>query len=393
MIATELSEKMEKRRSGIKDVAKTIFRPISRKYDDAEHAYPKELDIFRGRNLQRGGRQMETASKNAHGELGTNFVSILSVEELSWGDLGLMLTIPGAGPGNAALRMLASKEQLEKFGKMWIAMACTETVAGSNSAAIKTTAELIGDKWVLNGEKIFVTAAERCDAAIVCATLNKDAGKTGIKFFIVEKGTPGFTLEKLERKCGIRASDTGTFLLKNCHIPKENLLGNSNTTKKTNGIKDVIKCFNKNRSLTAAMAVGVSKASIEFLKEEIEKSDVTLDYHKTPNNITSQENNYYRMEANLEASRLLAWRASWMADNEKDNTVETSMAKAKAARTATLITQEVCELLGPIGFSCNYLAEKWIRDSKILDIFEGTGQIQHLIVARNVLKLTSNELK
>ncbi len=399
MIGLVLPEKAAKARTSLTDVAKGILRPISRKYDEREHEYPKELDMFRGMQVMGGGKKKDkgkTEKKEAPptDTLGTNMSTILAVEEMCWGDCGLFLTIPGAGLGNAAIMAVATDEQLEKFGKKWAAMAITEPGSGSDSGSIQTTAELDGDEWVLNGEKIFVTCADRCDAVVVWATIDKEAGKGGIKSFIVEKGTPGFTLEKLEHKLGIRASDTGTFFLKNCRIPKENILGSAEIKKKSSeGFKGVMKTFDNTRPMVSAMALGVSRASLELCREEMDKAGATLDYEKNPNNITSQEKDFYLMEANLEASRLLTWRAAWMADNKEFNSVEASMSKAKAGRAGTLITQKACELLGPLGYSRKLLAEKWMRDSKILDIFEGTGQIQHLIVARNILKLTRNELQ
>ncbi len=141
------------------------------------------------------------------------------------------------------------------------------------------------------------------------------------------------------------------------------------------------------------MALGITRASLDFTKEKIEESGISLDYEKNLNNVSSLEKEYYLMEANLEAMRLLTWRAAWMADNGEFNNLEASMSKAKAGRWGTLITQKCCDLLGPLGYTQENLAEKWMRDSKIMDIFEGTGQIQHLIVARNVLEISSKQLK
>jgi acyl-CoA dehydrogenase len=318
---------------------------------------------------------------------------IFSTEALCWGDAALLLSLPNAGLGNAALLAVGNDEQIARFGHKWIAMAITEPQSGSDSGSISTTAELDGDEWVLNGEKIFVTSADRCDAVVVWATINRSAGKAGVKSFIVQKGTPGFKLEKLEHKLGIRASDTGTFLLKACRIPKENILGDPEIAKSTEGFKGVMKTFDNTRPLVAAMANGIAAAAIDFLKEQLQQNGAALDYTKNVHNISSAEKEYYRMEAELEAMRLLTWRAAWMADNKQANNLEASMAKAKAGRMATLITQSCCDILGPMGLSRKCLAEKWMRDSKIMDIFEGTGQIQHLIVARNILNLSSRELK
>jgi acyl-CoA dehydrogenase len=401
MVNLELPEKVEKMQANMKNLARTIFRPVSRKYDINEHEYPKELDFFRNIPIMSRPKKKsdpkttkgKDKSKGGGSSLGANLGLILSTEALCWGDAALLLSLPNAGLGNAALVAVANDEQLDRFGSKWISMAITEPQSGSDSGSIVATAELDGDEWVLNGEKIFVTCADRCDAAVVWATVDPDAGKAGIKSFLVEKGTPGFNLEKLEHKLGIRASDTGTFVLKNWRIPKENILGDPEVKKSTDGFKGVMKAFDNTRPLVASMANGIASAAVEFLKEQLEKEGFELDYSKNANNMSSIEKEYYQLEAELEAMRLLTWRAAWMADNKQANNVEASMSKAKSGRTATLITQKVCDLLGPMGFSKKYLAEKWMRDSKIMDIFEGTGQIQHLIVARNVLKLSSRELK
>lgn len=297
--------------------------------------------------------------------------------------------------GNAAIDAVATEDQLERFGNKWAAMAITEPESGSDSASISTTAELDGEEWVLNGEKIFVTAAERSEAVVVWATIDKAAGRGGIKSFVVEKGAPGFKLDHLEKKLGIRASDTGAFVLNNCRIPKGNILGSSEVKKEktTAGFKGVMKTFDNTRPHVAAQGLGIARAALELTKDKLEEAGAELDYRKRPSNIKSNEKDYYLMEANLEAARLLTWRAAWMADNKERNSMEASMAKAKTGRAATLITQKCCELLGPVGFSCRELAEKWMRDAKIIDIYEGTGQIQHLIVARQFLGLSSKELR
>jgi acyl-CoA dehydrogenase len=399
MIAFELPKKALDQRAFINEVVKKVIRPVSRKYDEAEHQYPEELEMLRGGSAVLTGREKKEEDKGKKKEpspdrLGSNMMSVMSIEEICWGDAGMALSIPGAGLGNAAINAVATDEQLEKFGDVWAAMAITEPGSGSDSGSIQTTARLDGDEWVLNGEKIFVTSADRCNTVVVWATVDPEAGKAGIKSFVVKKGTPGFKLEKLEYKLGIRASDTGTFILKDCRIPKENILGSAEVkTKSTEGFKGVMKTFDNTRPAIAAMALGITRAALDFLREQMEENGMTIDYHQNPNNVGSMEKDYYMMEANLEAARLLTWRAAWMADNKEFNAVEASMCKAKAGRSGTLSVQKVCDLLGPMGFTKKHLAEKWMRDIKIMDIFEGTGQIQHLIVARNILRLSSKELK
>jgi acyl-CoA dehydrogenase len=399
MINLELPEETKKFQSGLHNLAKDLFRPISRKYDEAEHEVPKELEVLKTLTPPRKSKSKETGDKKnkkaPKPPVGASLQGVIAIEELCWGDTGLTLSWPGRGLGNAAIDAVATEEQLERFGHKWAAMAITEPEAGSDTASISTTAELDGDEWVLNGEKIFVTAADRSEAVVVWATIDKKAGRGGIKSFVVEKGTPGFKLDHLEKKLGIRASDTGTFVLNNCRIPKNNILGDPEVKEKntTAGLKGVMKPFDNTRPSVAAQGIGIARAALEFAREKMEECGTQFDYDKNVNNLSSREKEYYLMEAHLEASRLLVWKAAWMVDNGERNSLEASMAKAKAGRYATLITQKCCDIVGPLGFSQNHLAEKWMRDSKIIDIYEGTGQIQHLIVARQLLNLSSKELK
>jgi len=398
MINLEMTQKMIDVRSGMNNMASSMLRPISRHYDEHEHEYPKELDMFRSIKIMsrpKKKKEGEEAKPDKPGpkKLGTNLSTVLIIEELCWGDLGMVLSLPNAGLGNAAIVAVATDEQMERFGDKWASMAITEPGSGSDSGSITAKATLEGNEWVLNGEKIFVTCAERADVAVIWATVDKSAGKAGIKSFLVEKGRPGFKLEKLEHKLGIRASDTGTYVLDDCRIPKDNILGSAEVKQSTEGFKGAMKTFDNTRPLVASMSLGVTRAALDFTREKIEESGVKLDYEKNPNNLSALKKEFYMMEANLEAMRLLTWRAAWMMDNGEANSLEASMCKAKAGRFGTLICQKCCELLGPLGFSCENLAEKWMRDVKITDIFEGTGQIQHLIVARGVLGYSSKQLK
>jgi acyl-CoA dehydrogenase len=399
MINLELPEEIKTDRANLHQLAKDLFRPIARKYDEAEHENPTEMEVLRQFNVppRKKSDKVKDKSKKkpSKPKVGPSLQAVIRIEELCWGDCGLTLSWPGRGLGNAAINAVATDEQLERFGEKWAAMAITEPESGSDTGSISTTAELDGDEWVLNGEKIFVTAGERSEAVVVWATIDRDAGKAGIKSFVVEKGTPGFKLDHLEHKLGIRASDTAAFVFNNCRIPKDNILGSAEVKEKksTAGFKGVMKTFDNTRPSVAAQGLGIARAALELTREQMEESGAELDYQKSPNNLSSQEKDYYLMEANLEASRLLVWKAAWMADNGDRNSLEASMSKAKAGRAATLITQKCCELLGPLGWSKKHLAEKWMRDSKIVDIYEGTGQIQHLIVARQFLGLNSSQLK
>lgn len=382
------------------ETALNVLRPISRKYDKAEHAYPKELNMLASLldGMNEGGDGMNAgAAVNKRGDTeqgnknGVNMSTALGVIEMCYGDTGLLLSMPRQGLGNSAIAAVANDEQLERFKGTWAAMAITEPGCGSDSAAIRTTATKDGADYILNGEKIFVTSGERADSVVVWATLDKKLGRAAIKSFVVPKGTAGMKVERLEHKLGIKASDTAVISFIDCRVPAANLLGNEEIDV-AKGFAGVMETFDNTRPLVAAMAVGCSKASLERIKE-IFKDSLDSEY-STPylqsSNIAAQ---IYRMEAEWEAARLLTLKATWMADNKKPNSREASIAKAKAGRICNEITLKCVELAASIGYNEDELLEKWSRDSKILDIFEGTQQIQQLIVARRELGKSSSELK
>ncbi|PCN61725.1 acyl-CoA dehydrogenase family protein [Acinetobacter sp. YT-02] len=382
------------------EVALNVLRPISRKYDKAEHAYPKELDMLAalvdGMN-QAGDGMNAGAAVNKRGDTstgnknGVNMSTALSIVEMCYGDTGLLLSMPRQGLGNSAIAAVANEEQLPRFNGVWAAMAITEPNCGSDSAAIRTTATKVDNEYILNGEKIFVTSGDRADAVVVWATLDKKLGRAAIKSFVVTKGTPGMTVERLEHKLGIKASDTATIRFENCRVPASNLLGNAEIDV-AKGFAGVMETFDNTRPLVAAMAVGCAKAALERIKE-IFKDQLDANY-ATPylqcSHIAAQT---YRMEAEWEAARLLMLKAAWMADNKQPNSREASISKAKAGRVCNEITLRCVELAASVGYNEDELLEKWARDSKILDIFEGTQQIQLLIIARRELGKSSSELK
>lgn len=382
------------------ETALNVLRPISRKYDKAEHAYPKELDMLAslldgmndgGDGLNAGAAINKRGDIDSNNKNGTNMSTALGVIEMCYGDTGLLLTMPRQGLGNSAIAAVANDEQLERFKGTWAAMAITEPGCGSDSAAIRTTATKDGDDYILNGEKIFVTSGERADSVVVWATLDKKLGRAAIKSFVVPKGTPGMKVERLEHKLGIKASDTAAISFIDCRVPGANLLGNAEIDV-AKGFAGVMETFDNTRPLVAAMAVGCAKASLERIKD-IFKDELDPDY-ATPylqtSNLAAQ---IYRMEAEWEAARLLTIKATWMADNKKPNSREASIAKAKAGRICNEITLKCVELGASVGYNEDELLEKWARDSKILDIFEGTQQIQQLIIARRELGKSSSELK
>ena len=384
-------------------VAMNMLRPISRKYDRAEHAYPKELDMLAAMvdGLSESGASEGAGAggvRRAEGEErtgvknGTNLASVLSIEQMCWGDVGLLLSMPRQGLGNSAIASVANDEQLERFAGVWAAMAITEPGTGSDSANIRTTATLDGDHYVLNGEKIYVTSGDRADAVVVWATLDRELGRAAIKSFVVPKDTPGLRVDRLEHKLGIRASDTATIILEDCRVPAENLLGSPEVDVKQ-GFAGAMATFDNTRPLVAAMAVGCARAALDLTTELLERAGVVVDHDRPALTQSAAAAKLLQMQADWEAAHLLMLQAAWLADNHRPNSLEASMAKAKAGRVGSDITLSCVELVGSLGYSENELLEKWARDSKILDIFEGTQQIQLLIVARRVLGLSSTELK
>jgi len=383
-------------------VGREVFRPISRKYDTLEHTYPVELDMLaavmdgmnEGGELGAGAGQLKKEKKRKGDGIrnGANMSTVLGLTELCWGDVGLALTIPRQGLGNAAIAAVANEEQLKRYKGCWAAMAITEPAAGSDSGSIKATAIPDGDYYVLNGEKIFITAGERADIVVVWASVDPSAGRAAIKSFAVKKGTPGMRLERLEHKLGIRASDTATIVFEDCRVHKDDLLGSPEVNTKA-GFGGVMETFDNTRPVVAAMALGVGRASLEKTRELFQKAGIPLDYQNSYFNTRTVESELYRMEAELEAARLLTIKAAWMADNGIPNAKEASMAKAKAGRVANWITLRCVQLCSTAGYAETELIEKWSRDSKILDIFEGTQQIQLLVVARRLLNKSSKDLK
>jgi acyl-CoA dehydrogenase len=407
MIDFEMSPQIENARTMIHMMAEQTMRPISREYDEREHEEPTEWHemmwtVSRGSEVTFGGGKSDKKEK---GPSERHMTSAVTIEELSWGDAGLYLSIPNAGLGGAAVAAAGTPEQRKRFlarfqeGKpKWAAMAITEPGAGSDSAAITTTAVRDGDQWVLNGTKIFCTSGQRAldesdGFVVVWATVDKSAGRAGIKAFVVEAGTPGVTVTKVEDKLGIRASDTAQLVLEDCRIPLDNLLGSAEVkTQGSEGFKGVMATFDATRPAVAASAIGIGRAALDFVCEALAKAGIVVRYDAPYAKLTALERDYMEMESNLEAARLLTWRAAWMMDRGMRNNLEASMCKAKAGLAVTQVTQKAVEILGPLGYSRQLLLEKWMRDAKINDIFEGTQQINLMIVARRILGYSSKEL-
>jgi acyl-CoA dehydrogenase len=406
MIDFELSEAAQNLKTMVHGAAEAFMRPVSRQFDEDEHSIPWDFINFMWQITQGSDANLaaKKPAKDAVPAPERNLQLAVSIEELSWGDAGLYLSMPGPGLGGAAVAAAGTQEQKARFlsrfrgGKpKWAAMAITEPGCGSDSSAIQTTAVRDGDHWVLNGTKIFCTAGHKAlleseGFVVVWATVDKSAGRAGIKAFIVEHGTPGISVAKLEHKLGIRASDTAMLVLEDCHVPLDNILGSPEIPKTSEGFKGVMATFDATRPAVAASAIGIGRATIEFVRETLEEEGIKVRYGVAASKLSAVERDFMEMETLLEAARLLTWRAAWMMDRGMHNNLEASMAKAKAGLAVTQITQKAVEILGPRGYSRSLLVEKWMRDAKINDIFEGTQQINMLIVARRILGYSSREL-
>ncbi len=390
-------------------VGEEVFRPISRKYDLAEHEYPRELDLLAAviEGQARSGASQGAGASGAGGTAeaatagtrnGSNLASVLSIMQACWGDVGLTLSIPRQGLGNAAISAVATEEQQARYAGRWAAMAITEPEAGSDAAAIRTTAVRDGDwgpgetgDYILNGEKIFVTSGERAELVVVWATLDRSLGRRAIRSFVVERANPGLKLVRLEHKLGIRSSDTAAFHLDDCRVPSRDLLGDPEI-RSEGGFGGAMQTFDNTRPLVAGMAVGLARGCLDTTTALLADEGVQVDWDRPAYVQHAAAARLMDLEADYQSAYLLTLRAAWMADNARPNSMEASMAKAKAGRTCVDIALACVELCGATGYAEHELLEKWARDAKILDIFEGTQQIQLLVVARRLLGLSSSEL-
>ncbi len=404
-------------------LAQTYMRPYARQLDENEHERPVEfinaiwpilrdqqkasLDklVMSSNGGNGGGEQSEKKKRSST----RNLQLMLMVEQLSWGDAGIYLCLPSPALGGFAIEAVGTTEQklrlLRRFAEgdkpVWGAMAITEPGAGSDNSSMATTAVFDEEhnEWIINGEKIFITSGklaleESNGLVIVWATVNKEAGRAGIKPFVVEAGTPGVSIGKVEIKHGIRASDTAAIVFNNARIPADNILGSPEVqaTKEDKGFKGAMATFDASRPMVAASAIGIGRAAIEFVKEKLAEQGVTIPYDAPYHKLTAVQRDVLEMEAQLRAAYLLTLRSIAMLDEGLHNSLEASMAKVKAGKAVTWVTQKAVELLGMMGYSREWLVEKWMRDGKINDIYEGTGQINTLIVARRILGYTRREL-
>ena len=367
-------------------------RAYARHYDENEHEFPPD-ELPEAKNFP---PMMSLFAGRGADDTGLGVMSMMIVAGQTWGDYSVRMRRAKGGLGNAALRAAGTPEQQKQWNHLTLAMAITEPGCGSDPSRVSMTAVLdpATDEWVLNGEKIFVTTGCRAEGVIVWATIDKSAGRAGIKSFLVEKGAPGFVVAHKEKKLGIRADDTAAYVFKDCRIPRGNLLGGNEGIPKesSGGFSGVMKTFNMTRPAVAAIGLGIAQAALDWTREQLASAGIAIEYAGGLAAQSAITQRFLELEALYEAAMLTVLRAAWLSDQGKPNNLESSICKAKAGAAVREITQGCIELLGPMGASRDHLLEKWFRDVRITDIYEGTGQIQRLIIARTILNYGREEL-
>lgn len=256
--------------------------------------------------------------------------------------------------------------------------ALSEPGNGSDAGAASTVATLKGDKYVLNGTKAWITNAHDAEAAVVFATTNKELKHKGISAFIVPRDSPGFSVGKKEDKLGIRGSSTGNLIFEDCEVSKENLLGEAGY-----GFKIAMKTLDAGRIGIAGQALGIAQASLECAVDYATKRTA---FGKPISKLQAIQSKIADMSLRVESSRLLTWRAAWLKDQGLNYTKEAAMAKLSASEAATFCSHQAIQILGGMGYVSDMPAERHYRDARITEIYEGTSEIQRLVIAGAVLK-------
>jgi acyl-CoA dehydrogenase len=400
----ELTKKQLDLKELLNQAGKYFIRPMSLQMD-REHKVPEELlkQLAAGSKNARQDGDLAAAFGDAKRDLPSvdkpsfvNRTQMIGAEELAWADASVLLCLPGPGLGGPPISATGTPEQkkrwfgmideLDKKGELaWGAYGLTEPSAGSDVSAIRSTCRKEGKHWVINGRKCYITNGARAIWCVIFASVDLSQGRAGQRAFVVEKGTPGFTVGKIEEKLGLRASETAELVLEDVRVPEENLLGGEGAYEsKSTGFQTAMKTFDATRPLVASMALGIGRAAYEYARDAV-KDRYMLGrpigrYHAIVERLA-------RMHRRLESARMLTWQATYMADVGKPNAKEASMSKAAAAQAATRACIDAIEIVGAEGTIAkeDQLLEKWFRDIKVYDIFEGTGQIQRIVISKRIL--------
>lgn len=282
-----------------------------------------------------------------------------------------------------AIDKYGSAAQKEKFlaplarGEKLGAFALTEPEAGTDAAGVQTKAELVGDEYILNGSKIFITNAGKADTYVVFALTDPSQGTRGMSAFIVEKGTPGFTFGKPESKMGIHASATCELIFIDCHVPKENLLGQEGK-----GFGIAMGTLDGGRIGIAAQALGIAQGALDkviaYVQQRKQFGRPLAKFQNTQFKLAD-------METEIQAARYLVYKASIAKDTQKRFSMEAAVAKLKASRTAMAVTTEAVQLMGGYGYMRDYDVERMMRDAKITEIYEGTSEVMEMVISKSLL--------
>ncbi|KAJ2942893.1 hypothetical protein O0L34_g15082 [Tuta absoluta] len=363
-----------------RDFAEGELKPNAAKFD-REHLYPADA-------IKKMGELglMSIAVPEELGGAGLDYLAYaIALEEISRGcaSAGVIMSVnnslylgPVMGWGN--------DKQKQEFVTPFCAgdpvgcFALSEPGNGSDAGAASTTAKDKGDKWVLNGTKCWITNGYESKAAVVFATTDKSLKHKGISAFIVPKPIKGLELGKKEDKLGIRASSTCSLMYEDCEIPKENILGEPGA-----GFKIAMMTLDAGRIGIASQALGIAQASLDVAVEYASKR---IAFGKPITKLQSIQNKLADMALQLESARLLTWRAAWLKDNKKPYTKEAAMAKLAASEAATFLSHQCIQILGGMGYVSDMPAERHYRDARITEIYEGTSEIQRLVIAGQIIK-------
>jgi acyl-CoA dehydrogenase len=391
MIDLTLDDATTRQLEMVRWMGKEYMRPLGIEADRKHEPVPADHPFYqkvwemglgrRGLSEDQGPRQGPRTSARR---------GVVLAEEMAYWDRGVAVSFPGPGLGGPPVQMMGSDEQKRRFLGVfddrarphWAAFAMTEPGAGSDVAGIRTTARKDGDDWILNGEKMFCSNGARADWVVVWATVDRSLGRDGHRAFVVERGTPGFRVGRIEHKMGLVAYESAALVFEDCRVPAANLLGGERHYAQRAGFKGAMRSFNQTRPLVAIMAIGIGRAAWEhardFAKQHYQLDRPVARYHRIKDKLAL-------VQRKLDCGRLLCWHAAWLADLEKPNIIEASMAKAYCPPVAQEATSLAMEILADAGARSDHLVEKWFRDVKAMDIVEGTGHIQRLIIARQLV--------
>ena len=388
----ELNEEQQAFIDRCRPFAREVMRPAAPKHD-REESIP--WDVIKEARRQ-GFGTLESMQQNASDPEGQ--MQVISAEEFHWGCAGLALAISGSGLAAAGIAASGTPDQImrwvpECFGNAdevkLGAYAVTEPQAGSDVKSLKTTARRDGDEWVLNGTKVFITNGGIADVHVVVAAVDPALGTRGQASFIVEKDNPGLSQGKKESKLGIRASHTAEVILDDCRVPGDALLGGDEKLEKKlerarSGQKsrsaDALATFEMTRPLVGASALGIAQAAYEWTLEYLDgRSEGGVPLLQTQR----IQQTLADVATEIEASRLLVQRAAWMGRNGKPMTGgQGSMSKLKGGDVTMWATSTLMDLVGPDAWNTESPLEKWFRDAKIYQLFEGTAEIQRMVISR-----------